>query len=147
MPEDAPLCLHASCVALKGRALLIRGGSGSGKSALALELMAYGARLVADDRVLVAAEEGTLIARAPDSIRGLIEARGVGLLRADVLGAARLCAIVNMDAVETERLPLHVSEEILGLRLPVLRRAGAAHFAPALIQYLKGGVADPDAGL
>ena len=102
---EEPLCLHASCVALAGRGVLICGKSGSGKSALALQLMAYGAVLVADDRTLVAREGGRLTARAPAPIRGLIEARGMGLISAKASAAAALIACADLDQVETERLP------------------------------------------
>ena len=71
--------LHASCVGLDGDAVLILGKSGAGKSALALTLMAYGAQLVADDRVVLRPVDGRIIASAPDTIAGLIEARGVGI--------------------------------------------------------------------
>ena len=67
--------IHASAVALDGRGLLILGAAGSGKSALALELMARGARLVSDDQVALSVEGGRLIARAPAAIRGRIETK------------------------------------------------------------------------
>ena len=87
----ARLNLHASAVALDPlRGVLIKGGSGAGKSTLALQLMALGAHLVADDRVDLSVETGHLVARAPASIAGRIEARGVGLLRAEALGQARI---------------------------------------------------------
>ncbi|MFW8635016.1 HPr kinase/phosphorylase [Cribrihabitans pelagius] len=143
-PES--LCLHASCVALGGRGLLIAGASGSGKSALALELMAYGAALVADDRVLLEARDGQLAARAPSATKGLIEARGVGLLRAAACGPVPVAALVDLDDVEDARLPVQQTTLILGVRLIRLRRAEGAHFAPALLQYLKCGALDPDAG-
>lgn len=136
---EEPLCLHASCVALEGRGLLICGASGSGKSALALQLMAYGARLVSDDRTLVSREGGTLTARAPDPIRGLIEARGMGLISAEAAGSAELAACVDLDQLETDRLP-HLHERgILGIPLPEFHRVDAAHFAPGLLQFLKSG--------
>ena len=62
--------LHASCVAIQGRAVLIIGASGRGKSGLALQLMAFGAKLVSDDRTEVVLEQGKLIARAPATIGG-----------------------------------------------------------------------------
>ncbi|MFZ9950137.1 MAG: HPr kinase/phosphorylase, partial [Gemmobacter sp.] len=65
MPAD-PILLHASCVAFAGRGVLILGPSGSGKSGLALGLIALGAGLVADDAVLIAPEgEGVRAARPP----------------------------------------------------------------------------------
>ena len=79
------LTLHATCVAVEGRGVLITGPSGAGKSSLALALMAYGARLVADDRVTLSQVDGALWATCPPTIRGMIEARGIGLLNADAL--------------------------------------------------------------
>jgi len=139
------LCLHASCVTLNGRGLLIRGPSGSGKSALALALMALGATLVADDRVLVTLEQGTLMARAPGPVAGLIEARGLGLLRAEHCPKSAVCAVIDMEQAERDRLPVVCNTEILGQPVTLLRRFDAAPLAPALLQYLKCGRRDPDA--
>ncbi|HGG65172.1 MAG TPA: serine kinase, partial [Rhodobacteraceae bacterium] len=72
-----PLVVHASSVAVDGKAVLVVGPSGSGKSALCLQLMALGATLVADDRTELISSESGLIARAPETIDGMIEARGV----------------------------------------------------------------------
>ncbi|MGE3652127.1 MAG: HPr kinase/phosphorylase, partial [Reyranellaceae bacterium] len=73
--------IHATCVALPEGGVLLRGDSGAGKSDLALRLIDGGARLVADDRTDLMREGDLLIARAPTSIAGLIEARGLGILR------------------------------------------------------------------
>ena len=85
----SPVLLHASCVAISGRGVLIIGPSGSGKSALALQLMAFGASLVADDQTELTVQGGTLIARCPPTMSGLIEARGLGILRAQVVHGMR----------------------------------------------------------
>jgi len=146
MGGSGDLCLHASCVALDGRGLLISGGSGSGKSTLALGLMALGATLVADDRVMLTLEKGGLIARPPVALVGLIEARGLGILRAERCQRVEICAVVDMDKPETERLPPIRRIKILGQAVTLLHRVDAAHFAPALLQYLKRGRQDPDAG-
>ena len=69
MTATTPVLLHASCVAVKGRALLITGPSGTGKSALALQMMALGADLVADDQTLLQPRAGKLIATAPPAAR------------------------------------------------------------------------------
>ena len=82
------LTLHASCVAWGQTAVLITGAAGSGKSSLALALMAYGCRLIADDGTQLTLEQGRLIAGCPPALRGLIEARGLGLLNATPLDAA-----------------------------------------------------------
>jgi len=64
------LIVHATTVALNGKAALITGGSGAGKSSLGLELMAYGCDLVADDRTMVFTNENGLIASSPAQIFG-----------------------------------------------------------------------------
>jgi HPr kinase/phosphorylase len=139
-PSSGPLILHASCVALSGRGLLITGASGSGKSGLALELIARGARLVADDRVwLFAGRDGRLMARAPTALKGLIEARGMGLLRATVLRSAPVWGVVDLDRAETERLPPARWQTLLGHDVPLLRVAPGPHFAAALIQFVRHG--------
>ncbi len=135
---DTP-ALHASCVALGGRGVLIRGASGSGKSALALTLMAYGAALVSDDRTLLHLRDGQVIASAPAPLRGMIEARGVGLLRAVTLPEAALALVVDMDRPEPDRLPPLRQIDLMGCGLPLLYRPPHAHFPAAVLQYLKGG--------
>lgn len=145
MSETESLCLHASCVALEGRGLLITGTSGQGKSALALQLMAYGAQLVADDRVQLQLLDGQVVASAPEPIRGLIEARYVGLLHAQIRSPVPVAALVDLDRTETERLPVRQTTRLLGLDMVCLRQVEAAHFAPALLQFLRCGALDPDA--
>ena len=141
MPQDeaSSTTLHASCVARNGQAVLIRGASGSGKSGLALQLIAMGATLVADDRTLIRQSDGALLATAPDSITGQIEARGVGILAAETTSAARLGLIVDLDETETERLPPYREVEILGVSLPLLHHAPSPHFAAAIWLCLQGG--------
>ena len=72
--------LHASCVAKDGRAILISGRSGSGKSDLALRLIDRGADLVSDDYTIVRRVGGKLVATAPENIRNKLEIRGLGIL-------------------------------------------------------------------
>lgn len=139
-----PLVLHASCVALNGRGLLIRGKSGAGKSSLALHLMAFGAQLVSDDRTEIRVQGDGLMACAPKAIAGLIEARGVGVLHACITAKIQICLVVDLGYEETERLPCHQKTEILGCNIPVVGRVDAPHFIPALLQYLKAGALDPD---
>jgi HPr kinase/phosphorylase len=131
--------LHASAVAIGGRAVLITGPSGSGKSGLALQLIALGARLVADDGVILRSEGGQLLARAPDAIRGLIEARGVGLLNAEPLDDVPLSFVVDLGTSETERLPPRRTTTLLGVVLPLLHKVESLHFAAAVRQYLAQG--------
>lgn len=134
----APLILHATTVALgENRGLLILGPSGAGKSALALHLMALGARLVADDRTQVHVADGTLIATCPPTIRNRIEARGIGILTAPALPRARLILAVDLGQTETERLPPRRSVTILSTSLDLVLGGQGAHFPAALLCYLR----------
>jgi HPr kinase/phosphorylase len=123
--------------------VLIRGASGSGKSSLGLELLAWGCQLLADDRTELSVEEGRLVARCPPAIRGLIEARGVGLLRAEAVEEGEVVLMADLDHSEAERLPPWREKAILGVRLPVLQRPLNGPFAAAILQYLKTGRAHP----
>lgn len=136
------MLLHASCVAAGGRAVLILGASGAGKSALALQLLALGACLVADDCTLVVPGSEGLIARAPDTIRGRIEARFVGILAADALDAAPVALAVDLDLAETERLPPRRETRILDRSVPLLHRVDRPYFPAAIMLYLTHGRTD-----
>lgn len=130
---------HASCVAYGSKAVLIKGRSGAGKSSLSLQLMAYGADLVADDQVLVTDDNGWPIVQAPDQTSGMIEARYVGLLAAKTLNQVRLALIVDLDHVETQRLPPERYLDVLTHKIPVFHKAETEAFPAAILQYLKGG--------
>ena len=137
-----PLLLHASCVAARGRAVLILGASGSGKSALALQLMALGATLVADDQTILTAGPQGLVASAPEAIRGRIEARFVGLLTAEAMASAPVALAVDLDREETERLPPRRRTRILDRHLPLLHRVDRPYFPAAILQHLISGRSD-----
>ena len=136
---DHSTILHASCVALGDRAVVITGASGSGKSALALSLMGHGATLVADDRTELTRQGAVIIASAPQTIRGLIKARGVGILTADTVARAQVHLMVDLDTPETNRLPPVRQAKLLDLAIPLLHKVESPHFAPAILQYLKSG--------
>ncbi|MEZ5685788.1 MAG: serine kinase [Paracoccaceae bacterium] len=138
--RTAAFNIHASAVALDpGRGVLITGPSGAGKSALALELMALGAHLVADDRVDLWRDGDALMASAPAAIAGRIEARGVGILAAEAQERARIILVVDLAQEEAARLPPARVTEIGGVVLPLVLRVRSGHAAPAILQYLKGG--------
>lgn len=132
------LCLHSSCVAFDGRAVLILGKSGAGKSSLALQLLALGCDLVADDQTLI---DPDLTARCPETIAGKIEARGVGILAAPNI-EAKVALVVDLDTEETERLPAWHSLRLHDVDIPLLRKSNAIHFPFAILQYLKHGRTD-----
>ncbi|MEX5728429.1 HPr kinase/phosphorylase [Rhodovulum iodosum] len=134
--------IHASAVSLGGRAVLIMGASGSGKSALALELMALGAGLVADDRTLLRPDGPGVIASAPPRLAGLIEARFVGLLNADAAPPAPVALAIDLSRDETERLPPRRSLTLCGRSVPLLRRVAQPYFPAAIVQYLTAGRAE-----
>ncbi|MCX7301221.1 MAG: serine kinase [Rhodobacterales bacterium] len=133
------LNLHSTTVSLAGRAVLITGASGTGKSALGLTLLAWGCDLVADDRTEVVRDGAMLLARCPAAIGGLIEARGVGLLRARSVPEARIVLAVDMDVTETERMPPLRHRRWLDCDIPLLHKVESRYFAAAILQYLKAG--------
>ena len=136
------LILHATCVCVDGRAVLIRGASGSGKSSLALQLTGLGARLVADDRTLLTRTDGALVASAPPTIAGLIEARGVGILRLPHVTSAPVVLSVDLDRTENRRLPEPHQDSLLDVTLPCLWQAPGPHFAAAVLHCLRSGIPD-----
>jgi HPr kinase/phosphorylase len=133
--------LHASCVCHQGRGLLIFGPSGAGKSTLAMQMIALGAQLVADDRCTVFAEGGHLVAQAPDTIAGLIEARGMGILRLPYTDRTTIVAAVDLEAAPDTpptRLPPPRSTRVAGIDIDFLHFQSSAHFPSLLMCYLIG---------
>ncbi len=118
---------------------MMTGPSGSGKSALALQLMALGAELVADDRTRLALRDDWPWALAPARLAGVIEARGVGLIAARFRPGAPLRLIVDMSTVETTRLPEPETEMVLGQPIPRIRRVDGPHFAGSIVALATGG--------
>lgn len=135
--------LHASCVAVGEKGVLITGASGSGKSSLALQLMALGARLVSDDRTVIQAQDDRLIAAAPPTIAGMIEARGIGLVHAAPTGPTPLALAIDLDEVESERLPPARYLRLESIALPCLHKVENTAWPAAIVQYLKAGRVAP----
>ena len=118
--------LHGSCVARDGDAILLVGPPGAGKSDLALRLLSCGFELVADDQVDI--KDG--IASCPKDLAGLLEARGLGIVRLPYRPQARLALIVELDR-RADRLPLPAQHP--ELRLPVVCIDATAASAAAKI--------------
>jgi HPr kinase/phosphorylase len=131
--------LHASCVAVDGRGLLILGPSGAGKSALALRLISLGASLVADDRTELLRRGDSLVATCPAPLRGLIEARGVGLLRCPAADSAEITLVADLGQAETDRLPPPRRITILGCDRDLVLHVQNEHFPDALMLYVRHG--------
>jgi serine kinase of HPr protein (carbohydrate metabolism regulator) len=126
--------IHAGCVAIGGRGVLLAGRSGSGKSDLALRLIDRGARLVSDDYTELSRERGKLVARAPARIAGKIEARGVGILELEPLPEAPVCLLVDLDGVP-ERLPEGAAlRPLAGLDIPAVALAALEASAPIKVE-------------
>ena len=140
MAAENPSIIHATTVAVDRAGLLIRGPSGRGKSELALQMLAFGGQLVADDRTTIATpDDGPPVASAPDQLSGMIEARGIGILRVAPCGAVRLAAVADLSEIETERLPEARTTLVAGRVLPLYRRVDAPSFAASLMLLLRGG--------
>lgn len=135
--------LHASAIAIDGRGALILGASGSGKSSLALQMMGLGATLIADDQTIIWRKGNTLWARAPEVISDLIEARGIGLLKAETQ-PAEVVVVVDLDTIEPDRLPPARTITLLDLSVPLLQKVDNAAWPAALAQYLTSGRSVPE---
>ena len=136
VPHDT---VHATCVAFAKRGLLIIGPSGSGKSALGLALMALGAKLVSDDRTLLTNKNGTLIATCPPAIRGLIEARGLGLIRAATQASVAIALVVDLGQTESDRLPPFRHTSLCDVACDLVLGQKTPHFPSFLLAYMMGG--------
>jgi serine kinase of HPr protein (carbohydrate metabolism regulator) len=128
---------HAGLIAIRAngrwRGVLIEGPSGAGKSDLALRALAQGFRLVADDRVVLWASDGRLFGRAPDTLHGLIEVRGLDVVRAEALSLCEVALVARCGA--PERIPEPRAEQVLGVRVPAIDIDPREGSAPAKLRH------------
>ena len=112
--------VHASTVASDGRAVLISGPSGSGKSDLALRLLDRGFTLVSDDQTIVRRDGDRLVASAPPTIKGKLEIRGIGIVEMNTVDDVPVALLVELTS-EIMRLPDDRRERpVLGVNLPLV---------------------------
>ena len=125
--------LHASCVALGGRAVMITGPSGSGKSDLALRLLDRGFTLVSDDRTVVRKQGAAIVASAPATISGKLEVRGVGIVEMENVQNVPVALMVEL-AGDIQRLPDDGSERlVMGAAIPMIRVDAMTASAPSKV--------------
>ncbi|MEO5578016.1 MAG: HPr kinase/phosphatase C-terminal domain-containing protein [Sphingomicrobium sp.] len=132
-PRLSSETLHATTVAKGGRAVLISGRSGSGKSDLALRLLDRGFVLVSDDQTYLRITGGTLVAAAPPTIRGKLEVRGIGIVAVEAVDDVPVCLVVEL-AGDIDRMPDEGRERlILGAKIPLVSIDALSASAPAKV--------------
>lgn len=112
---------QATAVAIGGRALLIEGLPGSGKSSLALALIDRGAKLIGDDSVMLEEAGTQLLAHPHPNTRGLLEVRGLGLLNFDICEAAPVALVLRLDSDAPRHVEAAEMAERAGVSVPMLR--------------------------
>jgi serine kinase of HPr protein (carbohydrate metabolism regulator) len=117
----AGIAHQATCIAIAGRALLIEGAPGSGKSSLALALIDRGAELVGDDGVLLEPQGDRLVVHPHPNTGGLIEVRNVGLVKVPVRNAAPVALVLLLDPQAPRFVEHAETVERAGIALPLLR--------------------------
>jgi HPr kinase/phosphorylase len=144
--------VHATALVIGEAGILLRGASGSGKTATALALLAQNtaagrfAALVSDDRTCLEHHHGRLIARAPAAIAGKIEVRGVGVVGWHCVPACVLRVVVDLvDAELFARMPEEAERrvQLMGVELPRLAFTAGAGLMPLLLAGLHAVQADP----
>jgi HPr kinase/phosphorylase len=134
--------VYATCVEMAGSGVLLRGPPGSGKSDLALRIVDGGGRLVADDQTLLRRVGEAIVASAPASIAGRIEARGIGILAVPSIPEATVRLVVDMVSPSgIERLPEPGRCRYLDCTLPLIAVAPFEASAAAKIRFALGALA------
>jgi len=134
--------VHGTCVAVGEVGVLIQGPSGAGKSGLALQMIALGATLVADDQVYLDRVGDTVHARAPQALQGLIEARGIGLLSLPHKAHVALHHCIDLSQDPGGRLPKTRVVEHFGLSFPLIAGLNVPNLAASMMILGKGARLD-----
>jgi serine kinase of HPr protein (carbohydrate metabolism regulator) len=132
-PRLSAETLHASTVASGGRAVLITGPSGSGKSDLALRMLDRGFALVSDDQTIVKRDGDRLVATAPPTIAGKLEVRGIGIVEMERTNDVPVALLIELTS-DIQRLPDDSRERvILGVKLPLVSIDAMTASAPSKV--------------
>ena len=126
--------VHASCVAIRKKGVLLLGPSGAGKSDLALRLIDDGAMLVADDRTDLQVRSGKIIASAPAILAGLIEVRGLGIVKLPRRPEVRIVLAVRLGRAGARLPDGHVYALKGAEPVPLITMDGKEASAPAKIR-------------
>lgn len=132
------MLLHASCIAINRKAVLLTGSPGTGKSDLALRLVDQGAALVADDQTDLSLENGILVASPPESIEGLLEIRHIGLVQMPWIASVpvALCVGLSPSEEKLERMPKPDTVLLLDRPIRRVRLPAFAASTPAKIRAI-----------
>ena len=113
--------IHGTSIALGENGLLITGESGSGKSDLALRLIDSGATLISDDQTVCMKKETSIHLFSMEKIYGLIEIRGIGLIKVPYIENIKLRMIIQLVDKEIDRLPKIKKKKLLGFNFPLIK--------------------------
>lgn len=126
---------------MDGCGVLITGGSGAGKTDLAIRLIDAGGELIADDQVLVSAQGGRVIARAPKTIAGKLEIRGVGIVDLPFRETAEVDLVIDLKpGRDIERMPEPAERMIDGVPLRLVELDGSEASAVAKVRLILKGL-------
>lgn len=136
--------VHATSVAFDDRAVLIKGASGSGKSSVALELIALGAMLIADDQTKLSLIKEQVFLSAPSTLLRGLEVRGIGIVSPPVCRRAQLKLVVDLSKIENKRFPNSIDQKIniLGYSFPFYLFQGIKNPATSIYALMKFGMVD-----
>jgi len=130
--------IHASGVCFEKKGVLILGKSGSGKSSLALSLVANGAQLVCDDRAQLQVKNEILMMTKPPSLPSALEVRGLGLIKVPLITEARVDLLIDMELTSDSRLGGH-KMELFGVEIPCVKGQNFYGLSDAIIVWSKYG--------
>lgn len=126
--------IHATCVNINSKGVLILGDSCAGKSDLALRLITtFSAKLVGDDRIDIQNDKGIIKASSPDVLKGLLEVRGVGIIKIDHIEKTKVDLVIKLTTEKIERIPEPLSYDIEGVSLPLFYLNSFESSAPSKV--------------